>query len=345
MAIPLHLEGRVIGLISLSKDVPGYFTEHHVELATAIARHAAVAADNATLLEQRERRTREMSALFEISRALSSTLELQPLLELMIDQMKTLVYYDGAGISLIIGDHIEQLAVRRPGKYMKMRSSEEPTREEFVKYWKPSRQVDSILIDDVWGDSPPAKTFRRSWGGDLRGTAVEYIHSMLVVPLVAREQVIGMLTLAHGEPGHFTDEHVELVKAVAGPAAAAIENARLFEQEQRRSREFSALFEVSRALSSTLELQPLMELMLDEMKSVVGYDGAGILLAVEGGLRQFAVRRPRTTKRCRRIGRWSDCGSAAARPGIAPLSANLQSWMTFAATPARRKTSATPGGR
>jgi PAS domain S-box-containing protein len=280
MAIPLHLEGRVIGLISMSKDVPGYFTEHHVELATAIARHAAVAAENANLLEQRERRTNELAALFEISRALSSTIEFQPLLELILDHIQSVVPYDGAGITLIDGGYMQQLAVRRPQKYRDMgqTSNVQLTEVGFGSYWETLSRGIPLIIADVWDDSPEAVHYRKEWGGDLRGTPVEYVRSFMCVPLMIRDTLIGTIAVARQETDYFKSSHAELIETIAAPAAAAIENARLFEQTQRRTRELSALLAVSKAAVSTNSLSEIFRVILDELSGIIDHSGSAIVL-------------------------------------------------------------------
>ncbi|MEO8458551.1 MAG: GAF domain-containing protein, partial [Chloroflexota bacterium] len=294
MAIPITQGGKVVAFISLSKDVPDYFTEHHLEMALAIAQHASVAAENAALLEETNRSTREISALYEISKALSSTLELKPLLELVLDELKNVVDYDGAGVLLRVEGGLRQFAVRRPESVAHL-----PEREGVAHIWREDgpafRQVARGLpgiLDDTLGDSLVAAQYRDSWGGDLHNTPAQYARSLLSVPLFVRDELIGAITLAHRQPGYYTEADVERVKTIAGPAATAIDNARLFEQTEARTREVSALFEISKALSSTLELEPLLNLMLDELLKIVDYDGAGVSLIVGDQVTQLAVRRP-----------------------------------------------------
>ena len=293
MAMPLELENRVVGMLSISKNEPGYFTEHHVELAMAIARHAAVAADNARLFDQRERRTRELATLAEVSRALSSTLELQPLLELILDKIMPLLACNGAGVSLREPGGIRQLAVRRPSGISNDKITA-PDRLPDVNdpLWRHAMKGEPLIIPDVLAETEEAKAFRDLWGGDLSQTPVDYVRGLMTIPLVSQGNTIGTLNFASDQPGFFNQGHADLVMTVAGPAAAAIENARLFAQTQARTRELAALFEISQALSSTLELQPLLELMLDKLKPVLNYDGAGVTLREGNIARQVAVRRP-----------------------------------------------------
>ena len=89
-----------------------------------------------------------------------------------------------------------------------------------------------LLIDDVHGDSEEARLFRDMYGGTIKGTAVEYIRSFMNLPLLARGEVVGILTVAHDQPGFFRAEHADLLRPLAAQAALAIDNAHLFEQAQ-----------------------------------------------------------------------------------------------------------------
>ncbi len=279
MAMPLGLEDRVVGMLSISKGEPAFFTDAHVEMAMAIARHGAVAAENARLFEQTDRGTREMSALFEISKALSSTLELKPLMDLMLDEMQKIVSYDGAGIMLAVEDGLRQFAVRRP-ESVSLRPYGDVAqiwrKGGFV--WESAVKGEVSLVLDVLGDSATAKLYRETWGGSLENTPTEYARCLVCVPLMAQGRLVGAISLAHREPNFYTPEHIALLQAVAGPAATAIENARLFAQAQARTRELGALLEVSRAVVSTLNVRDLMGAILDELQTILPHDGSSVVV-------------------------------------------------------------------
>jgi signal transduction histidine kinase len=88
-----------------------------------------------------------------------------------------------------------------------------------------------LIIDDVRADTPLARAFQEISGGATR-TTFAYIRSWLGVPLLVQNHMIGMLTLDHDQPGHYTPRHADLALTIANQAAIAIENARLFEQAQ-----------------------------------------------------------------------------------------------------------------
>lgn len=183
------------------------------------------------LLEQRvAERTRELSTLLEVSHNVASTLELKPLLGLILDQLKTVVDYNGATIYLAEGDQLAMLDYRDP------LPEDTPTTRHLLFsdagiIWERICEGQPIIIADTHGDTPLARAYRGIVGEQL-DTLLSYIRAWMGVPLILKDRVIGMLTLKRDIPNHFTEQHGRLALAVANQAAVAIENARLFEQAQ-----------------------------------------------------------------------------------------------------------------
>ncbi len=85
------------------------------------------------------------------------------------------------------------------------------------------------------------------------------------MPILARDQLVGAITLGHPTPGFFTQEHLELVQAIAGQAGIAILNARLYAESQRQTRMMAALAESSAAITSSLKLDDVLERILEQI--------------------------------------------------------------------------------
>ncbi len=233
------------------------------------------------VLERRvEERTGEVGALLEVSRSVTSTLALEPLMEALLDSLRSVIEYDGAGISLREGNMMRQLAVRRPPGYST--APDDPEHDDTMDLTSEAyialRKGESIVIGDTHDDSEGAGTFRRSWGGDLGSTAASYIRSLAIAPLKIRDELSGLLSVAKSEPGYFTERHLDLLQAVADQAASAIENARLFEETERRTRETTALLEVSRVVASSLALSDVLGAILDHLGAITEHTGASIVL-------------------------------------------------------------------
>jgi PAS domain S-box-containing protein len=182
------------------------------------------------VLEQRvTERTRELTALLEVSHNVASTLELQPLLSLILDQLKSVLDYTGASIFIREDERIVNVEYRGPvpaEEAMKVNISKRSGVEEVLRHHQP------VIIDDVHADTPIARGFMAS-GGEYMNTTFNYIRSWMGVPLMSKEWVIGVLCLDYDRPNYYTPQHARLALAIANQAAIAIENARLYEQAQQ----------------------------------------------------------------------------------------------------------------
>ena len=144
---------------------------------------------------------------------MASTLELQPLLRLILDQLKSVLDYTGASIFIREGDKVVNVEYRGPipaEEAMKVNISKRSGVEEVLRRRQP------VIIDDVHADTPIAQGFMAS-GGDYMNTTFSYIHSWMGVPLMSKEWVIGVLCLDYDQPNYYTPQHARLALAIAKP--------------------------------------------------------------------------------------------------------------------------------
>ncbi|MGI8910204.1 MAG: PAS domain S-box protein, partial [Rubrobacteraceae bacterium] len=186
------------------------------------------------LLEQRvEERTRELSALLDVSNNVASTLKLDPLLGLILDQLKTVVDYVDSSLLVVEDDELMVLEYRGPIPREKIIGEGFPLGPAMRTIWRDSTRPEPIVIDDILGDEPLARAYRETVGEErLTMDRFRNIRSWLGVPLVLKGRFIGLLAIIHTQPSHYTKRHAELAITVANQAAIAIENARLYEQAQ-----------------------------------------------------------------------------------------------------------------
>jgi signal transduction histidine kinase len=182
-------------------------------------------------LEQRvEERTRELSTLLEVSHNINSTLDLGSLLDLVLDQLRTVVDYTGASVLNLSDDVLSVQAYRGPmplDQALLLRFSLEKAgvNRQVIQQRMP------IVITDIRDDTPLAVMFRQTAADQLE-SAFGYVRSWLGVPLMVKGRMLGMLTLDHSRPGFFTAQHADLVLTFANQVAVAIENARLYEHAE-----------------------------------------------------------------------------------------------------------------
>jgi signal transduction histidine kinase len=218
-------------------------------------------------------RTRELLTLLEVSRAIASTLELEPLLELILDQLKVVADYAGASVGTVDGDDLCLLASRgatRADRETPAIGLRLPLSRAGALWDQLSRKQPAI-IDDVRGPGPLAASFRAWLGDELEGPPFRYIRASLLVPLVAHDRVIGLISLSRRDPGYYTDHHARLAEAIASQAALAIENARLYPRARAESRRTATL---ARIASSVAVAGPLDAVLTDLARRTVETSGA-----------------------------------------------------------------------
>ncbi|HEX6385451.1 MAG TPA: GAF domain-containing protein [Anaerolineae bacterium] len=218
-------------------------------------------------LEQRvAARTRELTTLLEISRNVALTMDLEPLLELILDHLKTVIDYAGASILVLEGKEYVVRAYRGPARREVMVQVRVPVDEYYSQHMLATRQP--VIIDDVQADTPEA---RLAAAREYYKTTLRYVHSYLGTPLIVRERMIGILNLHHDEPGHFNAGHAELVMAFANQAAVAIQNAQLFDTVQRRAEQFRVIGELGRRITSILAIDELLVQTARSIRDSFGY--------------------------------------------------------------------------
>jgi PAS domain S-box-containing protein len=201
--------------------------------ASTIARDITERVQAYELLERRvEERTRELSTLLGVSQDVASTLELKPLLGLILDQLRTVVYYTDSSLLVFEEEDLVTVGYRGPVPQEQIIGTRFPPGRGRMMLEGPGHMMEPIVIDDVRSDAPLARAYRQMVGEERLRRGFRHIRSWLGVPLILKGQPIGLLAISHDEPGHYTEWHVELARTIANQAAIAIENARLYEQAQ-----------------------------------------------------------------------------------------------------------------
>ncbi|MBN1453051.1 MAG: GAF domain-containing protein [Anaerolineales bacterium] len=276
MGIPMVIHDKLIGFINLDSRKPNTFTEDDAIIAQTFANSAAVAVENARLFEA-ERQSRENAeALREATAALTTSLELEALYETILDSLKKLLPFDSASIEILDQGYSEIVAGRGLRENQICIGQQYPYNAAIWEDFELHRWP--IIIPDVREDKRFVK---------LEGT--EYIRGWMGVPMFAQDRLVGFLNLDSSIENFFTDSHASLAQIFGNQAAIAIENARLFEAEQRRHRESETLRQAALAINTSLELESVLETLLLVMKQVIPYDSASVLLQEGDELRLAAT--------------------------------------------------------
>ncbi len=276
MALPLLSRERVIGAMTVQSDRPAAFTPEDVTVLQIVANQLATAIENANLYQETLHRQAQAWVLREVMLAAASTLDFDQVLQRTIQTLRSAL-------------QVEFLAVVLPdesGQFLRIHPSQ-------IGYDVPVEEVRLPLDGSVSGvvfQSGKAMLIR-----DVREVPFYYpghpdVRSELGVPLRLGDEVIGVLNVESRRTNAFREDDLAFFTAIAGELAIALENARLYQREQRRREEAESLYRAAQAMTTTLDLQEVLERILSEVQNVVPYDSASVQLLREGKLEIIAGR-------------------------------------------------------
>ena len=223
LAVPLRTKSGVIGVLNVESVQVGAFDDSDVMVLQSLADQAAIAIDNARFLEAEQRRAEQFRILAEAGRRMTLTLEIDEVLQQMVRLVQQSLGYYHVAIGLIEGDEVVYrvgAGVLWDDPAFDFKPSRLKVGEEGITGWVALRG-ESLMVPDVSKDS------HYVW---MRGSKTS---SELTVPIVVKEQVIGVLDAQSDQPGAFDETDLSVLQSVAHQAGAAIENARLYQQAQQ----------------------------------------------------------------------------------------------------------------
>jgi signal transduction histidine kinase len=237
---------EAVGTIGVTRRDPGGFTDDEIALLKTFADQAVIAIENARLLSELQARTAELTrsvdeltALGDVGRALSSTLDLETVLQTIVARANELAGTDGC--SIYEYDEAAEVFRLRASSYTDPhdaamldpigRATPIPSGQGVASRAAALRQP--VQIPDI--------AVEASYESPIRGPLLQAgYRAILTVPLVLEQHVIGALGVSRKTPGEFAPEIVRLLTTFATQSALAIQNARLFREIEQKSRELEA---------------------------------------------------------------------------------------------------------
>ena len=256
--IPLRAKGKTVGLMSISTRSKPTPETLNIDTLAAIGNQIGIAIENAQLYEAERQAHQTAATLRQTLTAVTSTLNLNEVLSRVLEQLALVVAYDSAAVMLLTDDGFDTLLAKgQPGEERRRHTAVPFTERKAA--WRVTQDRKPLVLPDVHqaAEWTPVEKMR-------------YIRSWVGVPLIIRDEVIGVLTVDKTEPHYYTEHHLDLLQAFANQVTLAIENARLYETIQRELVERTTLYEVAHAVSSTLDLDAILETVLDEAIRATG---------------------------------------------------------------------------
>ncbi|HIC88466.1 MAG TPA: GAF domain-containing protein, partial [Anaerolineae bacterium] len=277
--VPLVAKGRVLGSFNVDSCQVGAYGQEDLAILQSLADQLAIAIENARLYEMERQAREEAEALRDATATLVGSLELNQMLERILNGVHRVIPHDAANIALIEGDMVhfvrwrgyERFGMNTQMPGLGFHIADTPNFRHMVETGQPVVIPDTAVAPE-WIQVP-------GW---------EWIRSYVGTPIQVREKLIGFLNLDSATPGFFNADHARLLAAFAQQIGLALENARLFEETQRRLRELSALFEVSRALRGAESVEEMLPIILEKTMEVLEAD-TGALFRVDERTEEFVA--------------------------------------------------------
>jgi PAS domain S-box-containing protein len=265
VAVPLRIGGQVIGMISAQSYQTYAYDIEEQSLLEMLATHAATAIENGRLFESEQKRRQEAENLRQAASIISSTLDPNQVLKEILVALKQVIPYDNATVFFHEGD---QLRVAIAHGYTHAEELNNLTFSAEDTLFQIIRQTGRPLtLQDAQKD-PRFK----NWTPDLT------THGWMAIPLVTRGKVIGYITLDSNEPGTYDETIVDTAMAFANQATAGIENARLFEEQTRRSQIIEALADIANEIATTREVLPALDQITQRALELLNANDVAIYL-------------------------------------------------------------------
>lgn len=266
VCISLQAKERVFGVLMLGTGDNRRFTPAELRLLLALGHQIGMAVENSHLVQQTSRRTEELHILNEIGRALSSTLDVDQLFEMIFSELQRLFDFSNFYIAFYDANRNEvrfELEVLSNVRQAKRRRA---AANHITEYMIRTRQP--VLIRERFDEES------RKLGVDPLRT----LGSFCGVPLVLYDRSIGAMGVMSPDEKAFDEAHLELMRVLASQAGVAIENARLFGEEQKKSRQLNLINNISRHAITTLNPDELLNEVVQQMEASLSYSHIGIAM-------------------------------------------------------------------
>jgi GAF domain-containing protein len=272
---PLMNRGAPVGMISVTREAPGAFASHHVQLLQTFAAQAVIAIENVRLFNETKEALERQTATAEILKVIaSSPSDVLPVFEAIVGSAKRLLGGFSAAVFRFIDGtaHLQAITPTNPAADEVMKNSFPRPIADFqsfamVRVGQTVQTPDTETLSDDIRDIARARGFR----------------SMLLTPLLREGTPIGLISVTRVEPGPFSAHFVQLLQTFADQAVIAIENTRLFNETKEALERQTATADILKVIaSSPSDVQPVFDAIVDSANRLIGGFSAAVFRYIDG---------------------------------------------------------------
>jgi len=267
LAVPISVDDRLIGVLTVDSMVKDGFTEFDRQLIGCLASQVAKVMEAVDQRRSGTVKLKQLEALHAVSQAVNSTLELKGILEAVLQTISQVFQAAGCTILLSDGDRAEAL----------VKVSEEPSIKTvkdlkvegdrgILGYMLKERQP--LLLHDEDGEH--FERFRKFISAD--------ISSILCAPLIAKDDFLGTLVVTGRPEIRFDKGDLDLLVTMAGQVSQALAKARLYDRSQRQVVELSLINELGKAINSSLDLDDVLDYIINMLSSILEAESGSLML-------------------------------------------------------------------
>lgn len=277
LGVPMLIGDRVLGVISVQSTSQAYlYDEHDRDILNTIASQAAISLENARLFEEAQRRAQETTALAEVGREISATLQLEQVLERIANYARELLRAETCAVYLpeTTGDDWRAIAV------IGLDAEEIKT--------DPIRSGRGILGSIIQSREGRIANDASNTAGavTVAGTQDKDHEHLMGVPILVKDKITGVMAVWRTGAGlEFAPSELNFLTSLSLQAAVAVENARLYTQEQYRRQIADTLSEMARIAGSSLNISDVVQRLLEQLPRLIQFRTASIQLIQSNGQR------------------------------------------------------------
>ncbi len=271
--IPIQAQGELIGFLNFDSATPRFFQREQIDQLVPFANQAALAILNARSFEETQRRAQRLALINRVTHTLNQPLELKTVLQVTVDCLAEALNLSQVAIALFNDMH-DRLTITadHPGSGNQSLVASDIPLEGNRSMEIILRDRTALLIEDAQQDERLAM---------VRDIMVRRgIFSMLLVPIIVHDEVIGTIGCAITEPNRsLTREEIELAETITNLAAVRIEQARLFAEERKRASALALLHVTSLEITKENDLPSLLKTIVERAAWLMDAPGGTLYLA------------------------------------------------------------------